>query len=214
MPRLLPVPWSPRYPYQAHRVACSPTGYISSIPVKDRLSAVILRLCFEMSNSTFSFTDSPPRAAPGEVEEEDAPSPEVESVVSEGGVSQIVVEEVSYTYSTPTPSATTPEKDSGAAIDCSSSSMVSAHKGDKICDSPPAAPTSVRSFGNGVEDNPKSSRQKEETDEGSGVQSVRSCTPEGPNEEKENEIKTEVADKNAALQKPKDLKIWTKLLIF
>ena len=33
-------------------------------------------------------------------------------------------------------------------------------------------------------------------------------------EEKENEMKTEVADKNAALQKPKDLKILTKLLIF
>ena len=138
-----------------------------------------------MSNSAFSFTDSPPRAAPGEVEEEDAPSPEVESVVSEGGASQVVVEEVSYTYSTPTPSATTPEKDGGAAFDCSSSGIASAHKGDKTCDSPPAAPSSVRSFGNGVEENPKSSCQEEETDEGSGVQNVRSCTPEGPSEEKE-----------------------------
>ena len=33
-----------------------------------------------------------------------------------------------------------------------------------------------------------------------------------PSEEKENEIKTDVADKNVALQKPKDLKILTKLL--
>ena len=117
-----------------------------------------------MSNSAFSFTDSPPRAAPGEVEEE-VPSPEVESVVSEGGASHVVVEEVSITYSTPTPSATTPEKDSGAALDCSSSGIASAHEGDKTCDSPPAAPSSVRSFGNGKEGNPKSSCQ-EETDEG------------------------------------------------